>query len=122
MAAIEQAHPELRRSVAAGAERLAAGEAVRSLIAVRKDHLSSVEDRLRKSLGNLGDRALPVRGRVCRRAQADGLGRRTPGPAGPRSGVPACTGRRAELSWADVRRALPVRDRVCRRAQADVPR
>ena len=74
-------------------------------------------------------RALPVRDWVCRRAPADvhrptcqiGLGRRAPGPAGPRPGVPTCTGRRAELGRANVLRALPVRDRVCRRAPADVP-
>ena len=47
------------------------------------------------------------------------LGRRAQGSAGLRPGVPTCTGRRAELCWADVLRALPVRDRVCRRAPAD---
>ena len=74
-------------------------------------------------------RALPVRDWVCRRAPADvhrptcqiGLGRRAPGPAGPRPGVPTCTGRRAKVGRANVLRALPVRDRVCRRAPADVP-
>ena len=57
--------------------------------------------------GRHGDRPAGAEQRTLD-VEAGGLGRRTPGPAGPRSGVPACTGRRVELSWADVLRAPPV--------------